>query len=70
MDKKNEVVKDPIIGQPYHLSWAKRGCVWILKSIIGEDCILQTPSRNKKRIDKLANLRHTNKQLNHDPTRA
>jgi len=43
-----------IVGQPIHLSWAKKGCVWILSSIEGDTLHLETPKTCRKRTAKVS----------------
>lgn len=37
------------VGKPIHLSWASKGCVWILEKIDGYCCHVRTPKTGKKR---------------------
>ena len=57
-------VDNPIVGRKYHLTWAQRGCVWILKEINtdGVRCLLQTPRTKKYLVANLSDLRHTRKE--------
>ena len=57
-------VENPIIGNLYHLSWAKNGCAWVLKEINRDWVRLETPQTKKSRWAKKADLRHTRKSQN------
>lgn len=37
-----------MVGQPIHLAWAKKGCVWILRSIEGDTLHLETPKTGRR----------------------
>lgn len=52
-------VKVPRLGEKYHLCWANRGCVWVLK-FIGPDgsFILRTPKTNSRLDAAVKDLRH------------
>ena len=56
-------VQEPKIGWGYHLNWANRSCVWILRSfdIVDGTCQLETPKTKKKLCAKIDDLRHTKK---------
>ncbi len=52
-------VTNPKIGKSYHLAWAHRGCVWILKDILSDGkCKLETPKSKKTLIGNVADLRN------------
>jgi len=54
---------EPIIGKKYHVSWAHPGCVWILKEINGDKCVMKTSrTKNLITVDKkdLRGLRSNN----------
>ena len=56
-------VENPVIGQPYHLKWARsRGMVWILLEIQGDKAIMRTPKTKKQLIAKVSDLMHTRSQ--------
>lgn len=39
---------EPVVGNKYHLTWAHRGCVWILKEVLPNGkCKLMTPKTKK-----------------------
>lgn len=64
-------VDKPVIGQRYHLSWArKHGMVWVLVAIDERGrCTLRTPKTHKTLYAMARDLRHTRKQqtkLQHD----
>jgi hypothetical protein len=56
-------VMKPVIGEKYHLCWAKRGCVWRLISFDedGIHCNLKTPKTGMYFRGKVADLRHIRK---------
>lgn len=52
----DKVVK-PKIGKSYHLAWAHKGCVWVLKEILDNGkCKLMTPKTKKILIGNVADL--------------
>ena len=52
-----------VIGRKYHLSWAYKGAVFILKEVyqFKGTCKLQTPKTKKIRIEPIENLRELRK---------
>jgi len=60
----NIVVK-PLIGAKYHLSWAYKGAVFVLKSIDGDYCYLDNPKHPRKELlkAKITDLLGLNKRL-------
>jgi hypothetical protein len=38
-----------MVGQPIHLAWANKGCVWILEAIDGNVMRLRTPKTKRPR---------------------
>lgn len=60
----DELVKTPVLGKLYHLSWAsKRGMVWKLHSIVGDKANMVTPKTNKMLTTNLNDLRETNASI-------
>jgi hypothetical protein len=45
---KFAVVENPTIEQKYHVSWANKGSVFVLKSIYGEYGYLDNPKHHRK----------------------
>jgi len=51
------------IGQKYHVAWAPRGCVWILKGFVGNNQVeMETPKTKRRMQTASSSLR----LLNHD----
>jgi len=48
-----------MIGKRVHLSWARVGCNWVLKEVIGDIATLETPSTGIKRKAKITDLVYT-----------
>jgi hypothetical protein len=56
-------VATPVIGQKYHLSWAKDpAMVWVLLEIRGVNAYMETPKTKKKLTTQRAALRHTREE--------
>jgi hypothetical protein len=59
------LVKEPIIGLNYHISWArKRGMLWKLVKIVGDTAHLKTPKTKRPITCKVSELRETNNRAN------
>jgi hypothetical protein len=60
-----DVVIDPVIGVKYHLSWAYKGAVFVLKHVEGDHCYLDNPKHPRKQLlkAKIIDLRGLNKRL-------
>jgi hypothetical protein len=43
-------IKNPVIGVKYHLSWAYKGAVFVLKAIEGNYCYLDNPRMPRKEL--------------------
>jgi len=55
-------VDQPIQGEKYHTSWAKRGCVWKFTGFdAGGMCLLETPKSRKLIKTSITSLRHINR---------
>jgi hypothetical protein len=52
-------VLNPVIGRLYHLAWANGACVWRLKSIDGDNCVMVTPKTGRERTARVIDLRMT-----------
>ena len=52
-------VANPVVGRLYHLAWANGGCVWRLKSIDGDKCVMVTPKTGRERSARVIDLRMT-----------
>lgn len=62
--EEDEIVKEPLVLNKYHLSWASnRGMVWVLLLIMGDQCIVQTPKTKRKLTVKIKDLREINKNI-------
>ena len=59
-----EIVESPITGNKYHLSWAFKAAVFVLKRIEGQYCYLDNPRNPRKELlrAKVTDLRHVNKR--------
>ena len=53
-----------MVGKGIHLSWANKGCIWILKRIDGDKLHLYTPKTSKPFIGKAADACYTRQ---HEP---
>ena len=61
---EDELVKTPILGRKYHLSWASnRGMVWVLHQVMNDKVILKTPRTHKQLIANTKDLREINKHI-------
>lgn len=66
-DKEYSKVDNPVVGQRYHVAWAKKGCNWKLVEINNDNgtCTLLAPASQKTLENvKLSDLRHTRKNEN------
>ncbi len=54
-DKSSTVFKKtekPVLGKKYHLSWAYKASVFVLRKIEGEYCYVSNPKYNKEKLIK------------------
>lgn len=55
------IPKELKIGQKYHVSWAAKGCVWVLKGFVNNNQVeLQTPKTKRKIYTNVNTLRLLN----------
>ena len=47
-----------MIGKGIHLSWANKGCIWILDRIEGDTLHMHTPRSKKRFVGKAADARY------------
>ena len=53
-----------MVGKPIHFSWAKNGCVWILRRIEGDKLHCYTPKSLKPFVGNAADACYTRR---HEP---
>lgn len=53
-----------MVGKGIHLSWASKGCIWILDRIDGDALHLRTPKTSKQFVGKASDACYTRQ---HEP---